>query len=247
MIDLALGRRRDAPIRRLSPQGQLTCGAIGIVAAIVAPLHTPSGLAFCAGLLMLWIWACRPSPRPCLAALGAGVVLFAPLAALAVLGASAQARPQALGVAQALFVRSMSTLLVSMGLFSGLDAPSLQEGARRLPLPRVVRSLVSQIARQALILVDETRAIAAAMALRGASGPLHTAWRLLASLPSVWLPRVIERAERSASAMELRGFDGATDDGDGFGMNVSPFEGRVLAATAALPVVALALRFAEGG
>lgn len=246
MIDLAPDKRRHAPMQGLSPQGRLACGALGIAALLVAPLHTPQGLGFCAGLLLLWLWACRPSLRSCLATLGMGLALFVPLAALAVLGTSGQARPQALGVAQALFARGTATLFISLGLFAGLDGPSLQEGVRRLPLPPIVRSLLWQIAHQALVLLDETRAIAAAMALRGASGPLCTTGRVLASLPTVWLPRVLERAERVASAMALRGLDGAADCA-GLAMNTSSLERRALTVMAAFLLIALALRLAEGG
>jgi energy-coupling factor transporter transmembrane protein EcfT len=76
----------------------------------------------------------------------------------------------------------------------------------RLPVPRVVAAILLQIVHQTATLFYETRRVAAAMAVRGATGSLGTAWRVLVSLPQVWLPRVIGRAERVAAAMELRGF-----------------------------------------
>jgi energy-coupling factor transporter transmembrane protein EcfT len=49
------------------------------------------------------------------------------------------------------------------------------------------------------------------MAVRGASGSGKAAWQVLWSLPRVWLPRIVDRADRVADAMELRGYcDGET-------------------------------------
>ena len=42
--------------------------------------------------------------------------------------------------------------------------------------------------------------------MRGASGRKQAALRVLMSLPRVWLPRIIGRADRIAAAMEMRGY-----------------------------------------
>jgi energy-coupling factor transporter transmembrane protein EcfT len=69
-----------------------------------------------------------------------------------------------------------------------------------------VVAILLQIVHQSATLGDETRRIAAVMALRGASSRGFAAWRMLLSLPQVWLPRIIERAERVAAVMALRGY-----------------------------------------
>jgi len=68
-----------------------------------------------------------------------------------------------------------------------------------------------QIVHQAASLFYETKRVASAMAVRGASGGGKAAWQVLWSLPRVWLPRIVDRADRVADAMELRGYcDGET-------------------------------------
>ncbi len=100
-------------------------------------------------------------------------------------------------------------MLVSAATATSLTVTDLGRGLGRLPVPRMVSSILVQIVQQTATLWDETRSVAAAMALRGASGAGLTTWRVLASLPRVWLPRVILRAERVSAAMEIRGYVGA--------------------------------------
>jgi energy-coupling factor transporter transmembrane protein EcfT len=97
-------------------------------------------------------------------------------------------------------------MLVSIGTVASLSASDLREGLLRLPVPRVVSAILLQIVHQAATLFYETRRVASAVAVRGASNARVTGWRVLSSLPRVWLPRIIVRAERVAAAMELRGY-----------------------------------------
>ena len=66
----------------------------------------------------------------------------------------------------------------------------------------MIALIVLQIVHQTGALLEETARIAAAVAVRtaGVGGP-----RLLVSLPRVWLPRLLARAERVGEAMEVRG------------------------------------------
>jgi energy-coupling factor transporter transmembrane protein EcfT len=105
-----------------------------------------------------------------------------------------------------MFVRGLSGMLVTLGTVTSLSASDLREGLARLSIPRHVSAILLQIIHQAGTLVDETRQVASAMAIRGASGAGRTAWRVLASLPQVWIPRVVIRAEEVAAAMEVRGY-----------------------------------------
>jgi energy-coupling factor transporter transmembrane protein EcfT len=87
----------------------------------------------------------------------------------------------------------------------------LREGLTQLPLPGIVSAIVVQIVHQTASLFYETKRVASAMAVRGASGGGRAAWQVLWSLPRVWLPRIVDRADRVADAMELRGYcDGET-------------------------------------
>jgi hypothetical protein len=77
-----------------------------------------------------------------------------------------------------------------------------------LGIPDVVSALVQQILHQARVLARETGRIAAAMALRGGIGSWRRSLTILWSFPGVWLPRVMARAGRVGTAMELRGYTG---------------------------------------
>ena len=97
-------------------------------------------------------------------------------------------------------------MLVSVATVTSLTASDLREALVRLPVPSIVSAVLLQIVHQTGTLFYETQRVASAMAVRGASSGGVAAWRLLVSLPKVWLPRVLVRAERVAAAMELRGY-----------------------------------------
>jgi energy-coupling factor transporter transmembrane protein EcfT len=100
----------------------------------------------------------------------------------------------------------MCCLLVSVATITTLRASDLREAVVALPVPAAVSAILLQIVHQTATLAYETRRVASAIAVRGASTGGLTAWRLLSSLPRVWLPRIVQRADRTAAAMELRGY-----------------------------------------
>jgi energy-coupling factor transporter transmembrane protein EcfT len=104
------------------------------------------------------------------------------------------------------FIRGMAGMQISVSTVSTLTASDLRQGLMRLPLPEAVSAILLQIVHQAANLFYETRRIAAAVSVRGASSGFKTALKLMTSLPKVWLPRIITRADRVAAAMEMRGF-----------------------------------------
>jgi energy-coupling factor transporter transmembrane protein EcfT len=112
----------------------------------------------------------------------------------------------ALVVPWTILLRGLGGMLVCTATVTSLTAADLREALLRLPVPGIVSAILLQIVHQTSTLFYETRRVAAAMAVRGASSGGATAWRVLASLPQVWLPRVIVRAERVGAAMELRGY-----------------------------------------
>jgi len=97
-------------------------------------------------------------------------------------------------------------MLLCAATVTTLSASDLRRGLLGLPVPAMVTAILLQIVQQTATLLDESRRVAMAIAVRGASTGGLTAIRLIGSLPRVWLPRVMERAERVAAAMELRGF-----------------------------------------
>jgi energy-coupling factor transporter transmembrane protein EcfT len=96
-------------------------------------------------------------------------------------------------------------MLVSIATLTTLERWDWHEGLARIPMPRLLRALLAQIVHQTGHLAGETQRIAAAMAVRGAAGRWRVAFGILVALPRVWLPRVLDRADRTAAAMDLRG------------------------------------------
>jgi energy-coupling factor transporter transmembrane protein EcfT len=137
-----------------------------------------------------------------------------------------------------LLVRGMSGVLISMATVASVTVSDLREGLTRLPLPGIVSAVLVQIVHQTGTLFYETKRVASAMAVRGASGGGRAAWQVLWSLPRVWLPRIVDRADRVADAMELRGYC----DGEARTVRSSPMRAADWAALAvALAVLGLAV------
>ena len=113
---------------------------------------------------------------------------------------------QKLSVPWALFARGLAGMLVSVTAIAALTPGELHEGLRALKFPPVVATLVLQIVHQSGLLIEETRRISTALSLRSGLESTAGAWRILGAMPRVWLPRVINRAERLAMTMELRGY-----------------------------------------
>jgi energy-coupling factor transporter transmembrane protein EcfT len=112
----------------------------------------------------------------------------------------------ALRVPWRILVKGMGGMLIAAATVSSLTISELYESLARFPLPRIVTSILVQIVHQAGVLAHETSRISRAMAVRGGVSGWKNGLRMLASLPSVWLPRVFQRAERVAVAMELRDY-----------------------------------------
>jgi len=175
---------------------------------MIAPAATPIGSASIASIALSWLLACGVPWRVARASLLLGVVLILPYAVLvAWVGDGGGGVPvEASWWKPAGFaVRGMAGMLVSIGTVTALTASDLRNALRRLPIPGMVSAIVLQIVHQAAELGGETRRIASAMAVRGASRG-RGGWRVLMGLPTVWLPRVILRAERVGAAMEVRGY-----------------------------------------
>jgi cobalt/nickel transport system permease protein len=176
---------------------------------MVAPASTKAGATLIAVEVLLWLVACQPPWRVIRSTTVLGLSLFLPyFLLLPCMGNGLDPRHWSteLSVVAGLFVRGMAGIFISVAAVSTLTASDLREGLARLPIPGVVSAILLQIIQQSAALGYETRRVAAAMSIRGASGGGRAAWRVLSCLPQVWLPRVIVRAERVAAAMEVRGY-----------------------------------------
>ncbi|MBN1610934.1 MAG: hypothetical protein JW940_30160 [Polyangiaceae bacterium] len=177
---------------------------------MTVPFSEVRGVLFAVGVCVAWMGACRPPGRLVRAALLFALVLFLPYFLLPCLPAWLTDSPDggttSFVVPLTILLRGTGGILISAAAVSSLSMGDLREGLLGLPLPNLLRTVLVQIVHQTATLFYETRRVAAAMAVRGASGGGVAAWRVVASLPRVWLPRVAARAERVANAMEVRGY-----------------------------------------
>ena len=236
------------PVIRLAPQSRLLAGAIVLAACLTAPAGTLPGVAFIATVSAGWIAACR-MPRAAVTSftlLGLATLLpYFLLAPLLLGGPGTRPFMHALAVPWDVLVHGLSGMLVTAATMTTLSVSDLRAGLAALRVPHIVAAIVLQIVHQTAALAEETGRVAAAVAVRGASGRGAAALKVLAALPRVWLPRIIERADRVAAAMELRGF--AESDLRRFDRTpAAAADLAVLAALAAALALAGALRWGGG-
>jgi energy-coupling factor transporter transmembrane protein EcfT len=140
-----------------------------------------------------------------------------------------------------ILLHGLAGVLVTVATVSTLTGSDLRSGLLALPLPRIVTAILVQIIHQTSVLLAETKRVAAAIAVRGASGRGRAALRALTSLPRVWFPRIMDRADRLGAAMEFRGY--AEADLRIFGQRAAgAADAGVIALAAAVLALAAALR-----
>jgi len=201
----AWGGARGA-VMYLAPETRLLVACALLLACLASPVATGAGLELSGAICCVWALSCRPPWRFLRSALLLAAAMFLPFFLLTPwleAGASSLGRAS---VPWTVLVRGSSCLLVSLTAASTLAASDLREALLRLPAPAMATMIAIQIVHQVPVLVGETRRIAAAMAVRAATGRGMPSWRVARALPLVWLPRVLERSERVAAAMTLRGY-----------------------------------------
>lgn len=231
--------RPDAisPAARIAPGMRL--GILGCLAAalLVAETTTLRGSLVALLILLAWLPSCRPGWKLVGIALLAFLGLF-----LSVLAALTLAAWMGEGRIQPILAWGLALKGASLGALAGAILGTFRLGSLLgtfggLPIP--LASLLGQLVQQTFNLVDESRRMVQAMALRAFG--THLPLVLLGTLPQVWLPRVAHRAERVSEAMELRGLPRYR------GSRVAPRLGRLdflaLAAAALLLLLSLHLRW----
>jgi len=201
------------PAARLAPQTRIFAGLALFAACLTAPAGTVPGIIFIAVTTLAWIGACGMPRRAARSFVLLGLAMFLPyflLVPLLVKGPSASVGVTRLAQTFAapwdVFLHGLTGTLLTAATVTALSTSDLRRGLLALPVPRVVAAVLVQIVHQTAELLAETGRVAAAVAVRGGSGGGKAALQVLASLPRVWLPRIIERADRVAAAMELRGY-----------------------------------------
>jgi len=199
------------PVSCLSPQVRILAGPVLFVACTVAPATTATGIVFTAMAAASWVAACGTPLRVVRSFALFGLAVLLPYVLLVpLIWAWGPSRPDPWWAAMAppwgILWHGMAGILVSTCTATTLTPSHLRDGMLRLPVPSVASAILLQIVHQTPELVYETRRVASAMAVRGASAGWWTSLRLVASIPRVWLPRLLVRAERVGAAMEVRGY-----------------------------------------
>lgn len=196
------------PITSVAPSVRLLAGMLVFAACMVAPTTIPSGVCLAIAFPCVWLGVCRPPRRVLRALLLFGTLALLPYFALAALlpgGAGlVDGQENAFVVAASLLLRALGGLAVSLATIATLAPGDLRQALA--PLPASISAILLQIIHQTAFLAYETQRIASAMSVRAASVGVRTTWELVASLPQVWLPRIVQRADRVSFAMELRGY-----------------------------------------
>ncbi len=194
-------------IATFAPQTRILAGTAVFAVCVLAPADASPGVALSSFCLLFWFLLCRPKAKIVQSMTLFGLAMFAPYFLLSPLIASdTTSLAQSMIVPWRVFFRGMLTLLICITTISTLTLSELRAGISNLPVPVIVREIILQIVHQTISMTYETRRIAQAMAVRGVSGKIRTAIKVLTTLPQVWLPRVIGRAENIAAAMEVRGY-----------------------------------------
>lgn len=241
------------PAGRLAPQTRILTGGILFAAGLTAPAGSVSGVLLIAALTLGWIAACGMPLRAARSFAVLGLAMFLPYFLLVslilkdpALGREGTGLIRGFSAPWDVFVHGLAGLFLAAATATALSASGLRSGLLALPIPRIVSSILVQIVQQAGELAAETGRMAAALAVRGGTGKLRAAWRALTSLPRVWLPRLIRRADRLAAAMELRGYVEA--DLRFFGRDkAGAADAAAIAAALAIAGLASALRWGRAG
>ena len=193
--------------RHLAPETRLLTAALLLVSVGVAPTTSALGLGALAAAPLAWGLLTLPQRRVVIAASLAGLAALLPYLLLALL-APREERARTLATAAGLVARGMASLLVSVATAASLPRAELGDALARLPLPTGIAALLLELAQQTAVLGQEARGVLLALRLRGGALGPRASLSLAAAWPRVFLPRLVERAERRALAMELRGYDG---------------------------------------
>ena len=107
----------------------------------------------------------------------------------------------------AMSLRSTACVFVCASTMAVLDMADFGAALGTLPIPRIIKHLIMQIAHQTAMMTNESQRISAAVRIRGLPLGLAYKLRFLPAVPTIWLLRIMNRADRIGAAMDLRGFE----------------------------------------
>lgn len=194
---------------RATPRVRLLTGFLLFMAIIASPIGTWPGLA--GALLTVAIcMAVTSALRPMLKAFALGTFMFAPFIFLTPLIAN---QPETtthfaiffgrLASSWSIFAKGVLGLTITTATAQTLSTASFGQALRGLHLPVSIAAILVQVVHQTGMLLDETRRMADAIAVRRGHG--RPIWTLALTMPIAWLISNAQTAHRVADAMELRG------------------------------------------
>jgi len=204
----------SAGLGNLLPSSRLVMGGSLMVGLLLGTPSSSLRVIWMIGSILFWLWLVRCPIRLALGIAAWSAIVGSPLFAIAALvnrsAIGLNFDSVTAGVFQSLgiLLKSCAVTIAGLTTLSTLDPVQLQAGMSRLCVPAVVSGLIIQILVQAGHLVEEIGNVARAIRLRVPARGYRTAWLITRGMLTVWLPRVLSRADRVASAMTLRGFDG---------------------------------------
>jgi energy-coupling factor transporter transmembrane protein EcfT len=199
-------------MRRLSPSARLACGALVFATCLVVPVPSPPGIGIACGAVVGWVTLCGLPRRRMLALSLYCMALFLPLFLLTpwLEGAGdVRGHPwlDAAEIPLAMSLRGTACVFVCASTMAVLDVADFGAALGTLPIPRIIQHLLMQIAHQTAMLTNESQRISAAVRIRGLPSDITSKLRFLPALPTIWLLRIMNRADRIGTAMDLRGFE----------------------------------------
>jgi hypothetical protein len=176
---------------RISPVSRLLASIILLAACLLSTTDSTVGLAVSGAAVIVCLIIHRPRVAVLVKTALAGLIIYAPLMILTPL---------------AHWIKSIGTLLIGVTTYTAMGPMAFHVGVRALMMPNLIRLLILQILHQAGELRRETLRIMRSIAVRGGTSGVRVGARLAMSLPQVWLPRLLFKADRVAAGMDLRGY-----------------------------------------
>ena len=195
-------------LKSLQPHIRIISGLLIGCACLLVPLKTVGGMVFLILSSLCWVMFAAMPRKMIVRCAVASIILFFPFLLLSpwmtvdsLIASPMVARTtQAAGIA----LRSTCMLFIAASTIASLTMYDVHCGLVRMPVPRSLVVLIVQLINQTMLLAEETTRIISVLRLRSASG-VHGI-RVLFSFPVVWMVRMLFRAERTASAMAVRGY-----------------------------------------
>lgn len=195
-------------LKSLQPHIRIMSGLLIGCACLLVPLKAAGGLVFLIVASFGWVLSAAMPGKVIFRCAAASVILFLPFLLLSpwMTGEIVTDSPmiEHIMLAAGIALRSTCMLFVATATIASLTMYDVHCGLVYLPVPRSLVMLIVQLVNQTMLLTEETTRIIGVLRLRSASG-VH-GMRVFFFFPVVWMVRMLFRAERTASAMAVRGY-----------------------------------------